>query len=353
MDTATRNHEQRLFVSTGTRQGEGVDAIDGLGLWPAVFARYRDLTRLRYDFPLVLVDHGPGAGTIHSLSSVVDEALQEIAPQGLDGERLRKHVLRLEREVRVLLAGGTGGRLAGLWAEAGSRVAMPGDPSSEGMLTHIAEKLLPDGEVVACDRTMPARVLHHLWQAAQQRKARAFRTTVDRLAIKLSDILRAAFIHSQAGQRPDALRASLGGTHREAFDFTLMSRLVTRNVPKDELPAARRRRIEAALAVLKAQAFYPDPRLADRPAAPESYCFRFDDCAAAAAAYRERLPMLAEVVKAISIAELESDGAYVEEHDAFFAHFDERALSADDIALFPDYLVCVPPDRADAPENAG
>jgi fibronectin-binding autotransporter adhesin len=64
MDMATRHHEQRLFVTTGTRHGEGVDAIDGLGLWPAVFARYRDLTRLRYDFPLVLVDHGPGAGTL-------------------------------------------------------------------------------------------------------------------------------------------------------------------------------------------------------------------------------------------------------------------------------------------------
>ena len=32
----------------------------GLALVPAVFARYRDLTRLRYDFPVVLVDRGPG-----------------------------------------------------------------------------------------------------------------------------------------------------------------------------------------------------------------------------------------------------------------------------------------------------
>jgi len=354
MDMAARHHEQRLFFSTGTRHGEGVDAIEGLGLWPAVFARYRDLTRLRYDFPLVLVDRGPVAGTLRSLSSVVDEVLQEIAPRGIGGERLRKHVLRLEREIRVLLAGGSGGRLAELWAEATPRLAAPGDPSAEGVLTHIAEKLQLDGEVVDCDRAMPARVLTHLWEGAQHRKAKAFRTTIDRLVIKLSDILRAAFIHSQAGQGADALRASLGGGHRDTFDFNAMSRLVARNVPKDELPAARRRRIEGALAVLQSQRFFPDPRLADRPDPPESYAFRYDNCAAAAAAYRERLPRLAEVVKAISIAELEADGAYVDtRHDAFFANFDERALSADDIALFPDYLVCVPPDRADAPENAG
>jgi ferredoxin len=354
MDMATRHHEQRTFVTTGTRQGEGVDAIDGLGLWPAVLARYRDLTRLRYDFPLVLVDRGPGAGTLRSLSSVVDEVLQEIAPHGIDGERLRKHVLRLEREVRVLQAGGAAGRLTELWAEAAPHLAASGDPLAETVLTHIAGKLQLDGEVVPCDRGMPARVLSHVWKGAQQRKAKAFRALVDRLIIKLDDTLRSAFIHSQAGQRPDALRASLGGTHRDTFDFNVLSRLVARNVPKDELPAARRRRIEGALAVLRAQRFYPDPRLAAQSDAPAPFGFHYDDCAGAAAAYRERLPKLAEVVKAISVAELEAQGAYREvEHDVFFASFDERALSADDIALFPDYLVCVPPDRADAPENAG
>jgi ferredoxin len=354
MDMAARHHEQRLFFSTGARHGEGVGAIDGLGLRPALFARYRDLSRLRYDFPLVLVDQGPGAGTLRSLASVVDEVLREIAPRGLDGERLRKHVLRLEREFRTLLAGDARGRLTELWAEAAPRLAAPGDPSAEAVLTHIAEKLQLDGEVVDCDRAMPERVLAHVWEAAQQRKSRAFRSTVDRLVIKLSDIMRAAFIHSQAGRRPEALRASLGGAHRDVFDFDVMSRLVARNAPKDELPALRRRRIEAALEVLKNQPFFPDPRLADRPGASTSYEFRYDNCAAAAAAYRERLPELVNVVKAIAIAELESSGAYVElQHDAFFAHFDDRALSADDIALFPDYLVCVSPDRADAPENAG
>ena len=308
MDMAAQHHEQRLFFSTGARHGEGVEAIDGLGLRPALFARYRDLSRLRYDYPLVLIDRGPGSGTLRSLSSIVDEVLQEIAPRGLEGERLRKHVLRLEREFRVLVAEGTRGRLTELWADAAPRLATPGDPSAEGVLTHLAEKLQLDGEVVDCDRAMPARVLAHMWDAAQQRKAKVFRAIVDRLVIKLSDILRAAYIHSQAGQGADALRASLGGAHRDAFDFGVMSRLVARNVPRDELPASRRRRIDGALAVLRAQRFHPDPKLADRPDAPPAYAFRYDDCASAAAAYRERLPSLAEVVKAIAIAELEADG---------------------------------------------
>jgi ferredoxin len=354
MDTATRYHEQQLFFSTGRRHGEGVDAIDHLALRPALLARYRELSQLRYDFPLVLVDRGPGSGTIRSLSSIVDEVLQEIAPRGIGGERLRKHVLRLEREVRALLMGGAGGRLSELWTEAASRLAAPDDPSAASLLTHFAEKLQLDGAVVDCDRAMPARVLEHVWQAAQQRKGEAFRTMAERLMVKLSDILRAAFLRSEAGQQPEALRASLGGTHRNVFDFAMMSHLVGRNAPKDELPASRRGRIEWALAVLKTQPFFPDPRLADRPDSPAIFNFRFDDCAAAATAYRDRLPRLADVVKALSIAELEVDGAYLEaQHDPFFAHFDDSALSAEDIAMFPDYLVCISLERSDAPENAG
>ncbi len=231
---------------------------------PRFSRRYRDLSRLRYDFPLVLVDRGPGTGTLRSLSSVVDEVLQEIAPKGLEGERLRKHVLRLEHEVRLLVAAGARGSLSDLWREATPRLAAPDDPSAEAVLTHLAEKLQLDGELVDCDRPMPARVVEHLWKAAQQQKARAFRATVERLVVRLSDILRSAFIHSEAGQRPDALRKALGGAHRDAFDFAVMSRLVARGAPKDELHAARRRRIEEALAVLKGQSFYPDPRLGGR-----------------------------------------------------------------------------------------
>jgi ferredoxin len=354
MDTATRYHEQQLFFSTGRRQGDGVDAIDGLALRPALLARYRHLTHLRHDFPLVLVDRGPGAGTIRPLSSIVDEVLQELAPRGIGGERLRKHVLRLEREVRTLLADGAAGTLSDLWDTAARKIAVPDDPSAATVLTHIAEKLQLDGDMVDCDRAMPARVLAHAWAAAQQRKAKAFRTIVERLMVKLSDILRAAFIHSEAGQQPAALRASLGGTHRDVFDFAVMSRLVARNAPNDELPASRRSRIAWALGILQSQPFFPDPRLAERRESPAAFNFRFDNCTAAATAYRERMPMVANVVKALSIAELEIEGAYDEaKHDPFFAHFDDSALSSDDIAMFPDYLVCIPLERNDAPENAG
>jgi hypothetical protein len=351
MDMTATFHEQRLFFTTGQREGEGLDAVDGLALCPALLAPYRDLTRLRYDYPLVLVDRGPAAGELRSLTSVVDEALRETAPRGPEGERLRKHVLRLERRIRELVHGGARGTLSELWQQAAAALASPEDPSAEAVLGHVATKLLLDGEVANCDAALPARVVRHLWRAAQERKAKAFRATVGRLQVKLADILRAAFFHSQAGRRPESLRAALGGNHQDAFDFAVMSRLVGRNAPTDELPAPRRRRIEWALRVLAAQRFYPS---GDATAASEPYAFEFGNCADAAAAFHSRLPQLAEVVKAIAMAELEAEGRYSEaEHDAFFGRFDEHALSSDDMALFPDYLLCLGAGTNDEAGNAG
>ncbi|HSC98568.1 MAG TPA: hypothetical protein VLI21_06680, partial [Casimicrobiaceae bacterium] len=353
MDMMLTAPEQRMFFMTGGRHGEGLDAIDGLELRPAALANYRDLRRLRYDFPVVLVREGAWAGTVHSLSSVVDQLLAKMAPRGLEGERLRRHVLRLEREIRTLCAAGRHASLSELWTDGAASVGGE-DASARDVLMHVAGKLELDGEVVDCDTAIAARLCEHLWRAAQERKATGFRTSVGRLIVRLSDILRAAFIRSEAGRQPEALRATLGGAHRDAFDFDAMSKLISRNAPKDELPPVRRARMERVLEILKAQRFYGDAGLAGATQHDDLLGFRFDDCQAAADAFRARLPALCEVVKANAIAELEVEGRYIQaRHDAFFEHFDVGALSADDLAMFPDYFVRIEPSRNDAPENAG
>ena len=352
MDMAATPHEQQVFFSTGRRQ-EGVEAIDALQLRPALFSGFRDLARLRYDFPLVLVRSDNGAGPVRTLSGIVDEVLAELAPRGIEGDRLRRHALRLEREIRTRCAAGEPGPLSDLWSAAAANVGTPSDQDAEEVLRYTAAALKLDGDVIDCDAAMPPRFLAHAWEEAREARARAFRKTVDALVVRLSDILRAAFIHSEAGQQPEALRASIGSPHGDEFDFDAMSRLVGRRAPKDELPAPRRRRIERALEVLRAQRFYRDP-LGTTPNAPgEAHAFRFQDCARAVKAFRERLPMLVEMVQAMSVAELEARGAYVEaQHDAFFEAYGEHAITPDDLAIFPDYLVCIPPERTGAPENA-
>src|SRR5450759_1600866 len=90
---------QVAFYLTGKRPGAGLDAVGGLDLRPALLAGYRDLTSLRYDFPLVLVGNATDRSFVQCLSAIVDEVVHEAA-QGNGGERLTKHLLQLEREMR-------------------------------------------------------------------------------------------------------------------------------------------------------------------------------------------------------------------------------------------------------------
>jgi ferredoxin len=352
MDMAAKSQDQLVFHMTGRRAGDGLAPVDTGSMRPALFAGYRDLTRLRHDFPLVLVDSGVADGYAASLSLLVNHVLDALAPRGIDGERLRKHVLRLEREVRSMLAAGEEGALSELWASAARRLASEADESVAKILARAGETLRIDGELVDCDERLPSRFMIHAWRHVQGQKAALFRAHLDNLQRKLSDILRAAFAHSQAGQQPEALRSAMGGMHGDDFDFSAMSRLVVRNVPKDELPAPRRKRIEWALATLRDQQFHASPK---GPEGRETVDrFLFDNIAAAVAAYRERLAQAVELVKAIAVAELEARNGYDEkDHDPFFESYNERFLTADDLAQFPDYLVCIPAERSDAPENAG
>jgi hypothetical protein len=66
------------FHLTGKIPAGELDPVDGLDLRPALFAEYRDLTRLRYDFPLVLVD-GDTDAPVQSLCGLFDDALRVLA----------------------------------------------------------------------------------------------------------------------------------------------------------------------------------------------------------------------------------------------------------------------------------
>jgi hypothetical protein len=337
------------FFLTGKRSGDRLDAVDGLDLRPALFTGYRDLTKLRYDFPIVLVRDRDAF--VQSLSELVDGILNQVA-KGDDGERIRKHVLRLEQEIRKLVSGGARGLLSSLWTEAAGPLASA-DKLVADSLARARSGLKIDGEVMDCDEAMPARLVNHAWNMAQQKKAQKFGADITRLILRLSDILKAEFVNSDAGRSAGNLRASVGGDHAGAFDFEAMSRILTRSIPEAALPKSRRQRLETLLSVLQSQRFFQtseDGRAHAATARP--YAFAFESCSSALKAYRERLPKAIELARTIAIAQLEVNGEYSDSrHDPIFDAFGENGLDPKDLALFPDYLVCVSADKTQATEN--
>ena len=237
------------FHLTGKIPAGELEPVDGLDLRPALFAEYRDLTRLRYDFPLVLVD-GDTDAPVQSLCGLFDGALREIAG-GEDGDRLRKHALRFEQEIRALAAESDSAKLSDLWAGAARRVSAHNDVEFQDSLKRLRAAIKADGAVVDCDAALPFRLFRHAWTSLQNRKAQQFHATVGRLTAKLADILAADAQHSPAGLSAGRLQASVGATHRDAFDFDALSRLLSEATPKAALGETRRRRIENLLATLK------------------------------------------------------------------------------------------------------
>ena len=345
MEADTQAHV--AFFLTGRRPGEHLDAVDGLGLRPALFAGYRELTQLRYDFPLLLVDGRSDGQFAQSLSAVIDSALAGVA-RGSDGERIRKHVLRLEQEMRTLATGSAVSTFSALWDKAASQLARTGDKSLEDSLRRTRAAIKVDGAVVDCDAALPARLLQHAWAAGQRRKAEGFRKELDRLVLKLSDILKADYQRSDAGRSAKHLQAAVGTGFGDAFDFDAMSRMLSKALPKSAFPESRRKRIRALIETLSTQQFIPSSTGTAKP-----YSFLFDSCAGALAAFRERMPKLVALAKAIAIAGLEIDGQYSEaRHDALFEQFGANGLDPQDLAQFPDYLVCLNAEKMQATEHA-
>lgn len=331
--------------------GASLQAAEGLHLRPGLLARFGDLTQLRYDFPLVLVAGRADETGIQSLSALVNGVLQAIAPRGIEGEATRRHVLRLEREIRMLAANGDTGALCRLWDLAAERIGAQGDPALAGSLGRARAALQVDGEVVDCTHEVPARLIAHAWRTLQQQKAERFDQELDRLIAKLSDILQADFVRSAAGTSAARLRASVGTGMEEVFDFHALSKTLAQVSGKNTLTDGRRQRVQRALSVVKAHRSHAQAG-AGWPEDLTSCAFA--NCQDALAAFGKRLPQIIDLVKAMAIAELEIEGRYVESvHDAFFADFDENSVGAKDLSLFPDYLVCIESESLHGPENAG
>ncbi|NOR18807.1 MAG: hypothetical protein GQ538_01795 [Xanthomonadales bacterium] len=336
------------FHLVGDRSGLSVEEAKSWSFRPALFANYRDLKRLRYDFPLVLGSGGE-QDWVRSLADSTDFALQKSAAEGIEGEEARRQVLNLEQEIRHLVADRQSDLLSSLWKNASQ--ALVNDPTLEGQTEKLAANLDKayaqldfDGEVIDCDTHLPVRLIRHAWKQSQQVKSTRLHKRIERLIHKLSDILQVEYLYSDEAHDAAHLESSLAVKDHNVFDFEVMAGILKSVPVGDPLPEKRQQRIIAAIKVLESQGFVT-ASAADTP-----FEFDFEDCNSALTTFRQRLPAMAELVKAISIAELEIENRYTESrHDDFYNDFDEDRLGAEDLALFPSYLVHV--EQADTAAN--
>jgi len=335
MDKQLRS--QVVFHLTG-RHAEGEASSAAVrGMRPALMAPYRNLDGLRYDFPVVLA--ADGSTPVRSLTAVVDAALRSVAPPGTSGEAVRRRALRIEREIRRLAGSGEQGTLTELWDRAAMTLVPKGDVAFLQDALKVRGAFDVDGPVADCDAALPARFMRHAWSVVQAEKARHAGERIAELVIRLGNILRADHARSHAALEAPALQATFGVAHHALFDFATMSKLLTQGGTRGGLRERRRRRVEDALAALESQRFFPRQ-------GGDTYDFEFETADAALTAFRERLPELARVQKALQVAALEIGGEYIEDiHDPLFDGFGPHSVAPTDLEFFPDYLVCLEADK--------
>ena len=339
------------FNLTGRREGT---ARSDAGSYPALLAPYRDLEALRYDFPLVLLDSAETEAVVDTLTAVINRLLREIAADEAAGTLLRQHVLRLERRMRELAADSPDIKLTALWQQAEQTLLRECPEAERDLLgSNLATArfaLRVDGVLADCDERLPARILGLAWQKREARRRRVSAAKIETLVIRLRGILKADDLKKSSSRTPTELRKSFGQSYREAFDFELMSEILEGTALRNPLPIARRHRIAAALAVLEEQRFFP---LFGTERKRHHYGFVFKSLSAALGSYNDRLQAAADVIKAMEIAELEIDNAYREDrHSNYFNRHGPQALTAEDLALFPFYLVCLHEDRCTSRDTA-
>ena len=319
-----------------------------LNRWPALLRRYRELTSLRHDYPLILIDHGSERG-IESLTAVVNSLLHRVAPRGPAGERMRRHVLRLEQEIRSLVFRNETGRLSRLWSMGVANLTSRPDLSTEEKqllrqdFDEARSALDVEGEVIGCDANTADRVMRPMWRRTDGARVARTAAQLRRLGIRLNDLLRSDDLESDKSRQPEALQRAFGSRFCELIDFQAMSRTLCGNRPHGRMPANRRRRIEWALGVLHEEKFFGVEADIDR------YEFVFESCSEALAEYKGRLPRMVDVIKATQIAALELEYRYRDEiHDDFFGRFDADSLTTEDIRRFPSYFVSLRERDCDA-----
>ena len=153
------------FHLVGDRSGLPIVESKSWPYRPALFANYRDLKRLRYDFPLIL-GSGDTQDWIRSLADSTDFALQSSTAEGIDGEETRRQVLNLEQEIRHLVNDKQSGSLTSMWQKASQ--ALVNDAADEAQSEKLAANLRQayaqlnyDGEVIDCDVNLPVRLIRH------------------------------------------------------------------------------------------------------------------------------------------------------------------------------------------------
>lgn len=326
-------------------------------LSPALLGPYRELEDVRHDFPVVLAEDNAGTPVV-PLTILLDEMLDKTALPGMEGERLRRHVYRLESSIRSLAEKKPGRRLSELWSQASNELVRRNE-NPERLLASLdaaAKALAHDGRLLPCGVSATRQIIEHAWQLLLSERAAREREVVDELIARLTEVLESERARSPKSNSPEALEAAFGGEHAGGIDFESLSAVLRSTRHGRAMPAKRSKRLRVARKVLESQRALLSARgdngvRRGRDRRRDSVC---ESCAEALDRFDSELQRGVELIRAAMVANLELENRYREaRHDHFFETFGAGQLTPAEYRALPPLLVHLNGDAlSDAEKSA-
>lgn len=323
---------------------------------PALLYRYRDPSRVRNDYPLVLTppDDATADTLVRSLTDVLRETLERVAPGGDMARVLKDNLARVERAVRAQLGDAPDPREAApLVAAAGQQVeqalALP-DAAARGYREDLARLIdeLPGGaRLLALTEATPLQLMLQAIAFKARNRQAALREAVERLSRQLHDLQRVERARTGGGDGQGGLGATVGETGAARIDAAALANIMSRSAKATPVDDRRGDRIDLALASLKK--FLNDPprgavivhgeELPDawKTGGGEWVGVGTAQVTEAATQYFDRQAVqYTPLIAAMRLARLEIENAYdVARHDSMLASLDWHAFSREELLMLP------------------
>ncbi len=351
-------HTLRHFHLGNPSVKEAVQQV-GSDFLPALLEPYRDVSRLRYDYPLFLFDATQSEvnPTPEQLAKPVGEVLQEcvvsFAP-GDDSARILKDNLPwIERELRQKLVDVEGPVGASEMVKAAAEALVThlkldaeNNAKLAGDTAKMLEALPANGHLLAYGRYPAIHLLVHSIRSRVIPRHAIFHDEIAEHIHELKTLLDVDWNKSDESKNPENLQGSIGGGS-SFIDTSALSNIIGKKSQGSiSMSAERRARIKAALATLEeyqhnntlVRFIHNGPLEGEWLSSTEGFesINEADPCAAATRHFDEEAERLARVFAAARIAKLEINSIYdAAIHDPFFANFNWEAFSREELLLVP------------------
>jgi ferredoxin len=367
-EAAAPEAEQRAYwakLRSFFRSGEGgglPQSGEASALFPLLLAPFRGRQYRHQQFPAWLAESAEGTAFFIPLHRLLQEALEATEAKS-DARILKDNLGRLELMILGKLRQADGlfkarPVLEEALEELSARLAVKG---AEGeafaqCLGWFRQSLPSTGLLTPLSAHAPLQVMAHYLECLLPLRRQALRSQITALVGGLESILAVERAKQPESRSPGQLQAGLGFADH-LLDFNQMSALLP-DGGSQPLPAERLRRIENVLETLR----QADDELQEsaiviiaEDGEEDKLGFDFGGhflhallrpaalgtaCEAAMEAFQQQAAPAARLFRALRMGRLEVANQYLPEiHDDFFAHFDWRAFSDEEIAACPPVLL--------------